>query len=729
MLDRTLIRTALSGPAKQAIAAALWDTPRSEVESDLKFYFKYYIKQCELIALHEGGSRTPLATHADIMKIVQLLRASRTREEIHQQLLLSCGLPDSDVCCSHSIDLAARILLMVEFGNLPFAYSGSRQIEWAKGSLKHWVTERFESKPVLGHSKVKLEKIFNANNLGKIAGIEVVWTNNLADHLRLLKDDQAVAVFHHASFLKRQQRKAGNGCITCRIRRVKCDLAKPSCQRCTSSKRQCDGYLPEDSTVTRRQLAEAARQMSVIGPISQALSQYPRDRSRSASPTNLTLFDVFRTLTAPSTASFIPSQFWTRELLQLAHSEPAVWHATLALGALHQRHELFWQGRGYHSGEKLWSQANENYGRAITCARDVKDPTQLLALSLALLSVTNMMGRWSESQVHIIAGHRLLSQAGHVSETSGAAEILTRLDLMAMTFSDSSAPYPYKLAPRTVWIDEHMKTAEIESYGQAGTALFGMMRRLMMLSETTDPGDEEGAAKDLEMLHLTMEDLSLWEHKMAQFEKKHPNPHDETGAVSIRLYHTMIRTFLSGGAFGPETRWDRFLGHYERILTLAETLWSNAPPSQVQSPLSLESGFIVPAFMVAQRCRHPWLRRRAIGFLYKIKRQEGMWHSDGAAAVGQRIMEIEGQKYFASDLASPLEAMEDVPWEAWAETEDIPARTSWAGIERVPEMMRMRETLVMVDAVEKRVELSLIMSSGDDIGNFGEVKSETVVFG
>ncbi|KAI1016207.1 hypothetical protein LB504_009180 [Fusarium proliferatum] len=524
-------------------------------------------------------------------------------------------------------------------------------------------------------------------------------------------------------------RKAGNGCITCRIRRVKCDLAKPSCQRCTSSKRQCDGYLPEDSTVTRRQLAEAARQMSVIGPISQALSQYPRDRSRSASPTNLTLFDVFRTLTAPSTASFIPSQFWTRELLQLAHSEPAVWHATLALGALHQRHELFWQGRGYHSGEKLWSQANENYGRAITCARDVKDPTQLLALSLALLSVTNMMGRWSESQVHIIAGHRLLSQAGHGSETSGAAEILTRLDLMAMTFSDSSAPYPYKLAPRTVWIDEHMKTAEIESYGQAGTALFGMMRRLMMLSETTDPGDEEGAAKDLEMLHLTMEDLSSWEHKMAQFEKKHPNPHDETGAMSIRLYHTMLRMFLSGGAFGPETRWDRFLGHYERILTLAETLWSNAPPSQVQSPLSLESGFIVPAFMVAQRCRHPWLRRRAISFLYKIKRQEGMWHSDGAAAVGQRIMEIEGQKYFASDLASPLEAMEDVPWEAWAETEDIPARTSWAGIERVPEMMRMRETLVMVDAVEKRVELSLIMSSGDDIGNFGEVKSETVVFG
>ncbi|KAF4455853.1 hypothetical protein F53441_1885 [Fusarium austroafricanum] len=205
MPNRTLICTALSGEAKKAIAVALWDTPGSEVEPDLKFYFKYYIKQCELIALHDGGCHTPLSTHEDIMAIVQLLRRSRTREEIRRQLLLSCSLPGSEACCDHSIDLAARLLLMVEFGNLPYAYSGFRPIEWATGSLKDFITERFESKPVLGHSKVKLDKIFNANNLGKIAGIEVVWTTNLADHLRLLKDDQAVAVFHHASFLKRQQ--------------------------------------------------------------------------------------------------------------------------------------------------------------------------------------------------------------------------------------------------------------------------------------------------------------------------------------------------------------------------------------------------------------------------------------------------------------------------------------------------------------------------------------------
>ncbi|KAF4450557.1 hypothetical protein F53441_6337 [Fusarium austroafricanum] len=529
--------------------------------------------------------------------------------------------------------------------------------------------------------------------------------------------------------------KAGNGCITCRIRRVKCDLAKPECQRCQTSKRQCDGYLPEDSTVTRRQLAQAARQISTIGPISQAFFQFPRDRSRSVTPPNLSFFDVFRTLTAPSTASFIPSQFWTRELLQLAHCEPAVWHATLALGALHQRHELAWQGHGYRTNDTLSSQAWDHYGHAIAYAREVKEPTRLLALSLALVSITNMMGRWLDSSVHILAGHRLLKQAGQNEDTSSAAEILTRLDLLAMTFSDSTSPYPYKQVPRMVWIDEVMrKTSEITSYAQAGTALYGLMRRLMMLSETTAIGlEEEAAARDFEMLQLTVQDLMAWEYKMGQFEKEHPNPHDEKGAVGVRLYHTLLRVFLAGGGFGPETRWDAYLGYYERIMTLAETLWSHLPSSHARSPLSLESGLIVPIFMVAQRCRHPWLRRRAISFLFKIKRQEGPWFSGGAAAVCQRIMEIEGQKYFDSDLAredspSPI-SMEDVPWEEWAEIEELPARLSWAGIERVPELERVRETLVVVNAEEKSVELSFIMSSGDDVGSFGQVRSETVMYG
>jgi len=54
---------------------------------------------------------------------------------------------------------------------------------------------------------VKLEKIFNARNLGRIAGIEIEWTKNLADHLRLIDEDRKVAIFHHATYLECQLKK------------------------------------------------------------------------------------------------------------------------------------------------------------------------------------------------------------------------------------------------------------------------------------------------------------------------------------------------------------------------------------------------------------------------------------------------------------------------------------------------------------------------------------------
>ncbi|TVY86445.1 Transcriptional regulatory protein [Lachnellula willkommii] len=39
--------------------------------------------------------------------------------------------------------------------------------------------------------------------------------------------------------------KTRTGCFTCKIRRVKCDEAKPACNRCSSTGRKCDGF-PQD---------------------------------------------------------------------------------------------------------------------------------------------------------------------------------------------------------------------------------------------------------------------------------------------------------------------------------------------------------------------------------------------------------------------------------------------------------------------------------------------------
>lgn len=204
---------------KRVITEQLWGPKsligqlhNSEASCDLDFevYFQYYTKQCR-IALHDGGRHTFVKTHRDILKVVEHIKdSSQSRDSLAQ--LLRPRIPSSKPINETkilyaSIELAARLLVMVDIGSLQYGFSGRKQLIWDHSSLKDFIYGYFDTPPALGHEHVKLQKIFNARNLGRMVGIEIFWTDNLADHLRMVDEDKKVAVFHHASFLERQQEK------------------------------------------------------------------------------------------------------------------------------------------------------------------------------------------------------------------------------------------------------------------------------------------------------------------------------------------------------------------------------------------------------------------------------------------------------------------------------------------------------------------------------------------
>ncbi|EME79502.1 uncharacterized protein MYCFIDRAFT_110781, partial [Pseudocercospora fijiensis CIRAD86] len=100
-----------------------------------------------------------------------------------------------------SINWAARLMTMVDIGKLSYAFSSRKPLLWETGSLRHFLAELFHPRePDQGH--VRLEKSFNARNLGRLAGVEVEWTSDLSSHLSLRDDDTRLFVFHHATFLE-----------------------------------------------------------------------------------------------------------------------------------------------------------------------------------------------------------------------------------------------------------------------------------------------------------------------------------------------------------------------------------------------------------------------------------------------------------------------------------------------------------------------------------------------
>ena len=104
------------------------------------------------------------------------------------------------------IKLPTTSLLMCDYGSLSYAFYGRTVLNWKRGPLREHLAEDFPGQPVLSHENTKLDNGFVAKDIVQVAGVEIVWTDNLLDHLRLTDDDTKVHVFHYASFLEQQEK-------------------------------------------------------------------------------------------------------------------------------------------------------------------------------------------------------------------------------------------------------------------------------------------------------------------------------------------------------------------------------------------------------------------------------------------------------------------------------------------------------------------------------------------
>jgi len=135
------------------------------------------------------------------------------------------------------------------------------------------------------------------------------------------------------------------------VRRVKCDETPPSCTKCTSTGRKCDGYQLE-----ARQTPPEVSKAIIRAPSTGILGSTRERRS----------FCFFQERTAPQLSGYFAGDFWDRLLLQASHHEPCIRHATIALGSLHERFEQD-NGLVVQSNATGWSDdfALKHYNQAI----------------------------------------------------------------------------------------------------------------------------------------------------------------------------------------------------------------------------------------------------------------------------------------------------------------------------------------------------------------------------
>ncbi|KAK0704417.1 hypothetical protein B0H67DRAFT_349307 [Lasiosphaeris hirsuta] len=534
-------------------------------------------------------------------------------------------------------------------------------------------------------------------------------------------------------------KRSRSGCITCKIRRVKCDESRPECTRCVQAGRTCDGYVSSTQPhQSRRALADAVRQLPIAGPASRLLGE-------PVLADDAACFDFFRHCTAGMTGSVLPgAQFWGRQLLQAAHSERAVWRVAVALGALHRRWEhsnsrtsaaaAVRQRDGNDAIASFTQQAASHYYGAISLAKAVQDPATLAVVSAALAAAAHLAGLWAESQVHIHAGLRLLqdmqtptieARAMPADEVEGIAQSLERLDLQAMLFEDSREPYDYQGMPDFVGVIRApaWDGVELRDISEAALVVFRLVRHLLIVGTAAERGVI--TLRGLEAANSRLvEDAARWEMALAVLLAQtgaKDGVRERSMVLSMRLYHITLVVCLTAGVAGPETRWDACLPLFERIVALADEIARNTH-SPLAFFMSLEPGIAAPLFVVAVRCRHPIVRRRALNLLSTLNRQEGIWNCGLTGRVAEQCVMWEEE---GLGIQLPLRAHhDDLDLVSAPETANVPVVVDadgyspvWPwGWPNVPEPKRVLQTSLIARVDTGILDLTMYAAGNDGLG-------------
>ena len=154
----------------------------------------------------------------------------------------------------------------------------------------------------------------------------------------------------------------------------------------------------------------------------------------------------------------------------------------------------------------------------------------------------------------------------------------------------------------------------------------------------------------------------------------------------MRVYQTLAMAVMCKDATQLESTWDLYLPQFNYMLAAIEAMIKAgfhdrraSHPISESAPFSCELGIIAPLFLVASRCRDPYIRRSAVALLLQSRRHEGRWDSIGAASVCEKIIEIEEEGLVVQKCHD------------------------------VPEHRRIMSTLPKVSRAERKIEASFLI--------------------
>ena len=445
---------------------------------------------------------------------------------------------------------------------------------------------------------------------------------------------------------RRYAPKTRTGCLTCKIRRVKCDEAKPNCKRCTSTGRKCDGYIDcQDSTKT---ISKPGQQQQLSITVSLSINaNFDALEQRT--------FDFFRHRTTPCMSGYFNDTVWDRIVLQISHSQPAVRYAVNALGALHEERFLR-RSAGNQKvdvGSLQTSFPAKQYSKALNgmqaLLKEPKLPLDVVLLcALLFIHFEALREAFVPALVHAENAIKLL----HASSTFDAQKVDDNLVRSMMRIDIQGAMYLGMRVPGlpfyTAATDSTLPSA-FHDINQARDLvntwtcrMFHFMRINADDHKFRDVGDipleHIAKAQDLEQtfidLNRLLEDFMHKPTVKLTFREQH-------GLGMLRSRAKINRIVCAGCLYSEATIYDRFFTEFEEILTICTYIMDSDNADRRLFSVSLDEGLLHPLFFIATHCRDSRTRHKALVQLKKLPTKQGIWHVEAMTRTAEVCINYE----------------------------------------------------------------------------------------
>ncbi|TKA28716.1 hypothetical protein B0A50_03044 [Salinomyces thailandicus] len=460
--------------------------------------------------------------------------------------------------------------------------------------------------------------------------------------------------------------KVRTGCSTCKIRRVKCDEVKPECDRCTSTGRKCDGYnIPPRKKRPRSFTAVPAG----------AWLDAPERCLEVVSGTSpeLRALEFFHARTAPALSSYFDADFWTRLVFQMSSAEPSIRHAMVTVGTLHQQRQAATMTpqaeRRAAAHDRLATSVSGStltdgrftlmqYNKAIThLTKRLQDSPA--AKEIALLAcilfvcVEFLRGEAELALNHFKSGMNIaiqtLTQAGAPMAQATMQRIrvnmlpfFNRLELLSTIFgNDAMWEYPIDV--------QYVVPERFAHVKEARDSMIHLMNLSLRFIRFVKYRKYDGlnSSRDSARQQVLKDQIRKWEQVLNTLlhDDVSLTPKDLDAARVLRIHQCIMHIWLSASIYPEQTATDALMNDFEATVSLCEAVQATAGTREQRqeypTTFLFDMEIVSPLYFVASKCRHPLIRRRAIQLLQQMDRREGLWDSNVAAAIAERIVAIE----------------------------------------------------------------------------------------